>query len=131
GVTVLLLGVAAWSVRLGLVEAPWWVLAAWGAAIVSFVVICLMAWRDRARLTSGGIASAMERGGSWRHGALTSLLDSPALGTSDTRLAMADRAQAADLQRRGLDAVAPLKRAIRWFGVVGAACLVAGLLAFV
>ena len=27
--------------------------------------------------------------------------------------------------------MAPLKRAVRWFGVVGAACLVAGLLAFV
>jgi uncharacterized protein DUF4175 len=131
GVTVLLLGVAAWSVRLGIVEAPWWVLAAWGAAIASLVVICVMAWRDRARLTSGGIAGAMERGGSWRHGALTSLLDSPALGTSATLLAMADREQAADLERRGPGAVAPMKRAIRWFGVVGAACLVVGLFAFV
>ncbi len=73
----------------------------------------------------------MERGGSWRHGALTSLLDSPASGPATTLLAMADREQAADLERRGPGAVAPLKRRCVGSALVGAACSGAGLLAFV
>jgi hypothetical protein len=33
GAGALLLGVAAWTVRLGWLEAPYWVLGAWGAAL--------------------------------------------------------------------------------------------------
>jgi hypothetical protein len=130
GVAALPLGLAAWSVRLGLVEAPWWVLAAWTATVISLAVIASMAWRDGARLTTGGIAGALERAGSWRRGTLTSLLDRAAAGTSDALLAMADREQAADLTRRGPEAIAPIVRAIRTFGIIGAASLSAGLLAF-
>ena len=131
GVAALPLGLAAWLVRLGLVEAPWWVLAAWVAALLSLGVICFMAWRDRARLTSGGVARALEHDGSWRRGALTSLLDHAAAGTSDALLAMADHEQAADVVRRGAEAMAPMRRGIRMFGLIGGACSVGGLLAFV
>jgi hypothetical protein len=131
GVAALPLGLAAWSVRLGVVEAPWWVLAAWVAALLSLGVICFMAWRARVRLTSGGIARALEHAGSWRHGALTSLLDDAATGTSDALLALADREQAADIARRGPEAVASIRRAIHLFGLIAAVCLFGGLLAFV
>src|SRR5262249_7438159 len=101
GLTGLPLGLAAWSVRLGLGGAPGWVLAAWVAAAVSIAVTSLLAWKNREKLSSGGIAGALERDGSWRRGALTSLLDQAAEGTSDELFALADREQAADLARRG------------------------------
>jgi hypothetical protein len=124
------LGLAAWLVRLGWVEAPWWVLAAWALAAVVFAAVAWMAWADRARLSSGGIAGALERHGSWRRGALTSLLDHAASGTSEALLTMADRAQAADLLSRGPGAVAPISRAVRTLGLAGGLALLAGLGAF-
>jgi hypothetical protein len=47
GAAVLSLGLAAWSVRLGWVDAPWWVLAAWVAALAILCGIGWIAWRDR------------------------------------------------------------------------------------
>ncbi|MGH7498041.1 MAG: DUF4175 family protein [Gemmatimonadales bacterium] len=131
GAAGLALGLAAWLVRLGWVEAPWWVLGAWVAAAVMLAAITWVAWRNRVRLSSGGIAGALEREGSWRRGALTSLLDEVATGTSDSLLAMADLVQAADLAARGPAAVAPLSRAVRLLGTAGAVALLAGGGAFV
>ncbi|HEY8257087.1 MAG TPA: hypothetical protein VIG08_05475 [Gemmatimonadales bacterium] len=131
GAAAFVLGVAAWLVRLGLVEAPWWVLAAWSVAGAGLGTICWLAWRDRSRLSSGGVAAALEKTGSWRRGSLTSLLDQAAAGTSIALLALADRAQAADLGSRGGEAVAPLSHAVRLLGMAGVATLVTGLVAFV
>ena len=131
GGAALALGLAAWLARLGVIDAPWWVLAAWVAALVVLAAIAWIAWRDRVRLSSGGIAGALERQGSWRRGALTSLLDDAAAGTSDSLLALADRAQAADLTARGPSAVAPLSRAVRLLGAAGTVALLAGAVAFV
>jgi hypothetical protein len=131
GAAVLVLGLMAWLVRLGLLEAPWWVLAAWIVAAVGLGVVAWSAWRDRRRLSAGGVASALERGGSWRHGALTSLLDTAAAGTSDALFAMADQAQAADLATRGHQAVAPLTQTVRALGLVGAVVLLLGSVAFI
>lgn len=129
GAAALTLGAGAWLVRLGLVDAPWWVLAAWCGALIVLGGIGWGAWRDRARLTSGGIAGALERNGAWRQGALTSLLDRAAAGTSDALLARADQDQAAALTSRGPEAVAPLSRAVRSLGLGGAGALIAGLFA--
>ena len=131
GTAALTLGAGAWLVRLGLVDAPWWVLAAWCGALAALGGIGWGAWRDRARLTSGGIAGLLERNGAWRQGALTSLLDRPAAGTSDALLARADQDQAAALTTRGPEAVAPLSRAVRSLGLGGAVVLIGGLLALV
>ncbi len=131
GAVALPLGLAAWLMRLGWLEAPWWVLAAWGAALLALGAIGWIAWRDRARLTGGSVAGALERTGSWRRGALTSLLDRAAAGTSDALFAMADKQQAADLTRRGPEAMAPLSRTVRGLGLAGATVLLAGLVAFV
>ena len=131
GAAALTLGAGAWLVRLGVVDAPWWVLAAWCGALVALGGIGWGAWRDRARLTSGGIAGVLERSGGWRRGSLTSLLDQAAAGTSDALLARADQDQAAALRSRGRDAVAPLSHAVRSFGLGGAVLLVAGVLALV
>jgi len=131
GAAALALGAGAWLVRLGLVDAPWWVLAAWCGALIALGGIGWGAWRDRARLTSGGIAGALERNGAWRQGALTSLLDRAAAGTSDALLARADQDQAVALTTRGPEAVAPLSRAVRSLGLGGAVVLIAGLLALV
>ena len=130
GATALALGASAWLVRLGWVEAPWWVLAAWVVAGLTLAACGWVAWRDRSRVSSEGVAGMLERGGSWRHGALTSLLDRAAAGTSGSLLAMADRTQAADLAARGPGAVAPLSRAVRNLAAAGAALLAAGLAAF-
>lgn len=129
GAVALTLGAGAWLVRLGMIEAPWWVLAAWGGAGLALAAIGWRAWTDRARLSSGGIAGALERNGAWRQGALTSLLDRAAEGTSDSLLARADRDQAEALTHRGHEAVAPLSRAVLSFGLGGLAVLVAGLVA--
>jgi len=129
GAAALALAAGAWLVRLGLVDAPWWVLAAWCGALVALGGIGWGAWRDRARLTSGGIAGALERSGGWRQGALTSLLDQAAAGTSDALLARADQDQAAALASRGVEAVAPLSRTVRSLGLFGVAVLIAGSLA--
>lgn len=131
GAAALTLGTGAWLVRLGWVDAPWWVLAAWCGALVALGGIGWRAWRDGARLTSGGIAGALERNGGWRQGSLTSLLDQPAAGTSDALLAQADRDQAAALAGRGPEAVAPLSRSVRSFGLGGAVVLIGGVLALV
>jgi hypothetical protein len=126
----LLLGAAAWAVRLGWLEAPYWVLAAWSAVLALLAGAAYTAWRRRERLSTGGVAGRLEELGAWRRGALTALLDRSAAGTSASLLALADREQAEEVTRRGPDAAEPLARPVRALGAVGLGVLVVGAAAF-
>ncbi|HJP57726.1 MAG TPA: hypothetical protein VJ847_11955, partial [Gemmatimonadales bacterium] len=65
GMTVLL-GAAAWSARLHWLDAPWWVLLAWGIS-ASALAVTLMAARRAARgLATPAVARRLESGGAWR-----------------------------------------------------------------
>jgi hypothetical protein len=130
GLSGLLLGLAAWSAHLGWIDAPYWVLVAWGVAFAALGVVAWLAWSARSELSASRVAGRLEELGAWRYGTLTALLGAIAPGTSEALLQLADRAQAADLERRGLTAVAPLARAVRTIMLVGAGVLVLGLMAF-
>jgi hypothetical protein len=127
----MLLASAAWIVRLGGLDAPYWVLLAWAAALVVLVTIAFFAARALARLSAGGVAGGLEGSGAWRRGALSTLLEDSAAGTSDSLLAWADRAQAQDVAQRGASVVEPLARPVRVFALAGLAVLGLGLSAFV
>jgi hypothetical protein len=130
GGAALLLGSMAWAARLGWLSAPWWVLAAWVAAIAAVGTAAWPAWRAISRLSAGAVARLLEEQGAWRRGSLTSLLDATAPGTSPALLALADRTQADDLGRRGTDAAAPLAARVRTVALAGGGLLLAGLGAF-
>ncbi|HEU5169620.1 MAG TPA: DUF4175 family protein [Gemmatimonadales bacterium] len=110
GTAALLLGGAAWLARLGVLTAPWWVLAAWAAALASIGVVAGYARRREAALALPSLARQLEDSGGWRRGAIAALLESPAPGTSGALFHLADEARAADLASRGVAAAAPLAR---------------------
>lgn len=126
----LLLGAAAWIVGLGWLDAPYWVLLAWGAVLVLCAVAGWLGWVAGVRLSAGGVAGSLEELGAWRRGALTALLDRSAAGTSAALLDLADRSQADDVVRRGVTAAEPLARPVRVLGLAGLSALVVGLAAF-
>ena len=130
GTGALLLGLAAWLVRLGRFEAPYWVLVAWAAAGGALVGTAIAGWRAHGRLSPRNLAGHLEELGAWRRGTLTSLLDRSAAGTSDALLALADRTQADDVAQRGTDAAAPVARPIRLLSLLGLAVMAAGAAAF-
>ena len=130
GAGALLLGAATWLVRLGGVEAPYWVLAAWIVAALAVLGTAVAGWRAHRRFSTAGIAGRLEELGAWRRGTLTALLDHSAAGTSDALLALADRTQADDVERRGTAAAAPLARPVRLLGLAALAVVVAGAAAF-
>ena len=130
GTTAMLLGGWAWTVRLGWFSAPYWVLVAWGTALVGLVAVLYLAWNAQRRLSTLRLAHRLEDSGAWRHGTLTSLLDSAAAGTSSSLLDLADRAQAADVARRGAEAVKPIAGPVRAVALAGLACLLLGVAAF-
>lgn len=127
GAVLLLLGAAAWSVRIGLVAAPWWVFVAWSAALVVAGGTLVLARRTDGRYSIRGVARWLEDRNVWRQGALTSLLDAPALGTSDSLLSAADTSRADEVERRGREAVEPIGRPVRRRGLAGVAVLLLGL----
>ncbi|HEU5041189.1 MAG TPA: hypothetical protein VFT84_10230, partial [Gemmatimonadales bacterium] len=126
GGAALLLGLSAWSSRLGWVSAPYWVLVAWAVAIVALGAALWPAWRAVTRLSTSATAARLEETGAWRRGSLTALLDRPAPGTSDALLDLADRHQAADLRARWPAAAEPLARPVRMVALAGAALLALG-----
>nr|MBA3521667.1 hypothetical protein [Gemmatimonadales bacterium] len=130
GAGALLLGAAAWLVRLDWLSAPYWVLVAWALALAALAIVAWLAWRAQATLSSARVARQLEERGAWRQGTLTALLDSAAPGTSESLLDLADRTQAAELFRRGDEAVEPLARPVRALALAGAAVLLLGLTAF-
>ncbi len=130
GSSALLLGVAAWSVRLGWVAAPQWVLIAWLAVSVAMLAVAYLAWNAVGALSQARVARRLEELGAWRRGTLTALLDQPAPGTSGSLLAQADAAQAGEVERRGAQAAEPIARPVRVIGLSGLAVLLLGLVAF-
>lgn len=130
GAAALLLGLAAWAVRLEWLFAPYWVLLAWVAALAILAGVVWLAWRALAGLSPSGVAGRLEEMGAWRRGTLTALLDRAAPGTSDALLGAADRTQAEELERRGVAATAPLARTVRYVALAGAAVLLLGAMAF-
>jgi hypothetical protein len=129
GAISLLLGAVAWSVRLEIVVAPWWVLAAWALALAALVATAAAAWRGLRSLTLPRVARRLEEIGAARHGALTGLLDPSAHGTSESLFLQADRLQATELGQRGAAAAEPLGRSLRPVVVAGVVLLLAGTLA--
>jgi hypothetical protein len=130
GIAAVLLGGWAWAVRLGWLNAPYWVLLAWVMALAALALVAWLAWRAQARLSTGRVATQLEELGGWRRGALTSLLDTAAAGTSDALLAQADKTQALDVRNRGSAAIQPIAHSVRVLSIAGLLCLVAGVAAF-
>ena len=129
GTAGLLLGVMAWTVRLGVVATPWWVFAAWGLALAALTGSGIAAWRELRALSVRRMARRLEDTGLTRQGSLTALLESPAPGTSESLYAQADRVQAAELGRRGGDLVEPLTAPLRPLAAASAVLLLAGTVA--
>jgi hypothetical protein len=130
GTLACVLGVVAWAVRLGWLLVPYWVLAAWGAALLGLLAVGYAWWRTSRRLSATRLARHLEELGAWRRGSLSALLDRSAPGTSDALLGLADRTQADELTARGPSAIEPIARPIRVLLAVGAVCLLGGSLAF-
>ena len=130
GTVAVLLGAWAWSVQLGWLSAPYWVLLAWLMAMLGLGGIAFLAWTAQTRLSTARVARRLEELGAWRRGTLTSLLDVAASGTSGELLELADRAQAEDVARRGAVAVEPIARSVRVISIAGILCLAAGAVAF-
>jgi len=127
GSVAALLGAAAWGARLSWFGGPSWVLLAWALALVAALAIALLARRRGRVLATTSVARTLESGGSWRAGALTSLLDVPAAGGSAALLASADESAAERVRLRGRDAVAPIAAPVRTRALAGALFAVAGL----
>ncbi len=130
GSAALLLGAAAWAARLGWLMAPHWVLIAWTITAIALLSVGYLAWGAVGALSSTRVAQQLEDLGAWRRGAITSLLDQPALHTSGSLLAQADSAQASDIERRGVAAAEPIAGPVRVVGLTGLGVLLAGLVAF-
>jgi hypothetical protein len=130
GTVALVLGVVAWTVRLGWLGVPYWVLVAWGMALLGLLAIGYLAWETQRRLSTLRLAGRLEELGAWRRGTLTALLDASAAGTSGALLDLADQAHAHELERRGPAAVEPIARPVRLLLLAGVVCLVLGALAF-
>jgi hypothetical protein len=130
GSVALLLGAVAWTVRLGWLRAPYWVLLAWGLALLALAVVAYLGWASRIRLSTPRLARSLEDIGEWRRGSLTALLDGAAGGTSSALLDLADRAHAQDVEQRGAVAVEPIARPVRLLAQAGGVCLLIGAAAF-
>lgn len=127
GAAAVVIGAAAWLARIRPPESSAWVLATWVAVVAIGVMLMRLAWRAGRELLPAAMARAFEASGQWRAGALTSLLEPAAAGTSPALLLAADRAGADDVARRGHQALTPVRSGIRRRGLVGAGCLVLGL----
>ena len=130
GSAALLLGLAAWAVRLGWIEAPHWVLVAWLAVGGALLLVARLAWGALRSLSQARVATRLEELGAWRRGTLTALLEQPAAGTSDSLLAQADAAQASEVDRRGRAGAGPRARPGRAVGLAGLGVLLLGIAAF-
>lgn len=130
GTLALLLGVAAWGVRLGWLTMPYWVIAAWAIALLGFVAVCCLGFVGYRRLRAGPLARHLEELGAWRRGSLTALLDRAAPGTSSSLLDLADRAHADEIVQRGSSALEPIARPVRLLAGAGLLCLLLGTVAF-
>lgn len=107
GVLALLLGLAAWAARLGWFGQPWWVLAAWGIALVLVGVVLFLGRRSLVRLSPAWLAAEFELLG-FRRGALAGHLEPAVAGTSAALLDLADQRHAEELAGRAPELMARL-----------------------
>ena len=126
GTALLLLGAGAWAARLEWFSAPYWVFVAWAVALAALAALVLAAVRSDGRYSSAGIARWLEERGVWRAGSLSSLLDTPAPGTSPALLGAADEFRAAEIDARGAAALDAVRAPVRSRVLAGLGALVLG-----
>lgn len=130
GGAALILGVLAWMARLGWFAAPYWVLLAWSLVAASAVLLVILARRYSSQLTPTWAASRLEEGGPWRSGAISSLLDQAAPGTSAALYAAADQARATELRTAGPSALGPVTQRLKGRATRGGLVSAVGLIVF-
>lgn len=104
---LVVLAIAAWLIRSEVAGGPTWILAAWIIAISLLATGLVLARRAIGSLGPWRIADHLEAIGAWRRGALTTVLDPPAAGTSATLHAAAAQAHATDVEARAAEALRP------------------------
>lgn len=126
GVALVLLGGLSWLARLGEWRSPLWVLVAWLLALFTLGAGLVLVFRGLRRLSGRQLARRLETEGAWRAGALSSLLDSAAQGTSRTLLDAADDARAGEVGERGPEAVSSLGSRLARVALWGSLALAGG-----
>lgn len=106
-VAVAVFTTAAWMARGGWLVAPAWVLAAWVSVTIILGVSLVIAGRAVHRFDARRVGHGLEQAGAWRHGALTTVLDRPAAGTSGSLHAAATALRAAEVRSRAPEMLAP------------------------
>ncbi|MGH7562392.1 MAG: hypothetical protein ACRENB_15400, partial [Gemmatimonadales bacterium] len=104
---------------------------AWLLVAAAVVAAGVVAARWVRALGAGRLARRLEADGSWRAGALSTLLESPASGTSGHLLDAADRQRAREVDERGAAAVATLAARLARSGAAGALAAAVGALLLV
>ena len=120
------MALAAWSARAGLVPSPVWVPAAWLLAIGVAGAVLLLAARRARGFGPAGIASRLEQAGAWRNGSLRSMLDTAVPGTSDALHTEADQVLARDLSGRASTELAGERRRMHGWLRLAAVLVVLG-----
>ncbi|MFZ5625520.1 MAG: DUF4175 family protein [Gemmatimonadota bacterium] len=131
GAAALALGLAAWAAKLGVFAVSSWVLGAWAVAAGLLGAALWAMRRGDTAYAPARFAALLERAGQWRAGAVTSLLDLPAAGTSEGLLHLADEARAQEVASRAPEVLRASVAAGRSRILAGGLVLVAGLSAFV
>jgi hypothetical protein len=103
----LVFAIAAWLARAGWLTDPEWILAAWALLALILLISFVLARRAIASLGPWHIGRDLEASGAWRHGALTTVLDPSATGTSPALHAAATELRAHEVASRGAEALAP------------------------
>lgn len=124
---LLVLALAAWSARAGLLRTPLWVPVTWIAAFLVGALCLALVLRSARGLGTHRLAARLERESTWRSGALRGLLEAPSEGTSSALRAAADHATALDVTTR---APAALGRELSRIGTLLASAAV-GVVGFV
>lgn len=125
GGLTLLLGLASWAARLGWFGQPWWVLVAWGLALILLSLALFLARRSLVRLSPGWLAGQIEAQG-FRRGALAGHLEPAVAGTSPALLELADQRQADELNGRAPELIARLAGPFRRRATQAGVALLAG-----
>lgn len=99
--------IAAWLARAGWLTGPEWILVAWLLIAAILVVSFVLARRAIGALGPWHVGRDLEASGAWRHGALTTVLDAPAIGTSSALHAAAAALRAEEVTVRGPKALLP------------------------
>jgi hypothetical protein len=102
-----LFAIAAWLARAGWLTGPEWILVTWLLIGVILAVSVILARRAIRGLRPWHIGRDLEVSGAWRYGALTTVLDAPATGTSPGLHAAAAALRAGEVTSRGPEALLP------------------------